>query len=173
MLGRVHPEWTGEAVSIQGNRCYQSACGGGAYRKLEFDPEWPLKTLAFTCVTELQGSHLQKIISRSLYGRGQLLQPFRSTTPRLETGLLQRLGCTDQPDLGPLHRLSAPFTAGQYIDVLDHVLLPFLLDGPFADGCFVLQHDRSPVHQATAVKIYLEERCINSLQWPPRGADLN
>ncbi|KAG0416873.1 hypothetical protein HPB47_006064, partial [Ixodes persulcatus] len=60
-----------------------------------------------------------------------------------------------------------------YIDVVDHVLLPFLLDGPFADGCFVLEHDRSPAHQATAVQIYLEEQCINSLQWPPGGANLN
>ncbi|KAG0417680.1 hypothetical protein HPB47_005418 [Ixodes persulcatus] len=70
-------------------------------------------------------------------------------------------------------RLVGSFDALQYTDIIDHVLLPFLLDGPYPDGLFLLQHDRSPVHQAGTVKRLPEQRAITALPWPPGGADLN
>ncbi|KAM7300536.1 hypothetical protein ISCGN_016148 [Ixodes scapularis] len=38
---------------------------------------------------------------------------------------------------------------------------------------FLLQLDRSPVHQVGTVKRILEQRAINVLPWPPGGVDLN
>ncbi|KAG0417061.1 hypothetical protein HPB47_005923 [Ixodes persulcatus] len=35
-----------------------------------------------------------------------------------------------------------------YVDVLQHIMLPLVLDGPHPDGNFLLQQDRSPVHTA-------------------------
>lgn len=82
-------------------------------------------------------------------------------------------GAISPHGLGPLHRIDGSLTALQYVDILDHVMLPYALDGPFPDGAFKFQHDRSPVHKAKVVRDYLEERCITELPWPPCGADIN
>ncbi|KAG0430691.1 hypothetical protein HPB47_022461 [Ixodes persulcatus] len=82
-------------------------------------------------------------------------------------------GALTSTGLGPFHRLVCSFGALQYTDIIDQVLLPFLLDGPYPDGLFLLQDDRSPVHQADTVKKLLEQRAITMLPWPPGGADWN
>lgn len=48
--------------------------------------------------------------------------------------------------LGPVVRINGSLTAAAYADILEQVLIPFILDGPFPDGCFIFQHDRSPIH---------------------------
>ncbi|KAH8033131.1 hypothetical protein HPB51_007748 [Rhipicephalus microplus] len=53
------------------------------------------------------------------------------------------------------------------------VLLPHTLNGPFKDGLFSFQHDRSPVHTAVPIKHMLEERCVMELDWPPQGVRIN
>lgn len=50
--------------------------------------------------------------------------------------------------LGPLVRIEGTLTSGKYLEILQHVLLPYLLDGDFPDGLFVFQQDRSPIHTA-------------------------
>ncbi|KAG0444169.1 hypothetical protein HPB47_014088 [Ixodes persulcatus] len=74
---------------------------------------------------------------------------------------------------GPLHRLEGTLTAEAYADIQHNVLLPFILEGPFPDGCFVFQQDRSPIHTSRRVRELLEELCIQELPWPPKGADFN
>ncbi|KAH7951922.1 hypothetical protein HPB52_015430 [Rhipicephalus sanguineus] len=82
-------------------------------------------------------------------------------------------GAITRDGLGPLHKIEDSLTANSYVDIIEQVLLPFLLDGPFTDGLFVFQHDRSPIHTAKCVRATLEGLGINVLEWPPKGADVN
>lgn len=82
-------------------------------------------------------------------------------------------GAISKDGLGPLVRLDGRFNAATYKDLLDTVMLPYALDGPFRDGVFFYQHDRSPIHTAACVTNLLEERCVMLLDWPPQGADMN
>lgn len=75
--------------------------------------------------------------------------------------------------LGPLFRIEGTFIAAAYRDVLQHVFLPYVLDGPFEDGMYLFQHDGSPIHTARSVTKVLEEHVIPTLGWPPVGADIN
>lgn len=82
-------------------------------------------------------------------------------------------GAVSAEGLGPLVRLPPNFNADSYCDLLEHYLLPYVLDGPFKDGIFLLQQDYSPAHTMRKVKALLEERAVRLLEWTPKGADLN
>ncbi|KAH7944208.1 hypothetical protein HPB52_017190 [Rhipicephalus sanguineus] len=82
-------------------------------------------------------------------------------------------GSISKDGLGPLVRLDGLFRAAAYTDLLDTILIPYALNGPFKDGLFFFQHDRSPVDTAASVKRLLEDRCVMVLDWPPQGADMN
>lgn len=82
-------------------------------------------------------------------------------------------GAVSKDGLGPLVRLEGRFNAGAYRDLIDNTLLPYALNGPFPDGLFYFQQDRSPVHTAASVTRLMEERGIMTLEWPPQGADMN
>ncbi|KAH8036280.1 hypothetical protein HPB51_022684 [Rhipicephalus microplus] len=45
--------------------------------------------------------------------------------------------------------------------------------GPFEDGCYQLQRDRSLVHTARIVAMVLENLAIRTVPWPHVGAYLN
>ena len=76
-------------------------------------------------------------------------------------------GAISKDGLGPLVRLEGPFTASRYCDVITRHLVPYALDGPFSDGCYFFQHDRSPIHKARIVQSLLEEHAVCQLEWPP------
>lgn len=82
-------------------------------------------------------------------------------------------GAISKDGLGPLVRIDGRFNTSAYCDVIEQTLLPYVLDGPFPDGVYLLQHDRSPIHTARRVDELLEARGVRLLQWPPNGADLN
>ncbi|KAG0438028.1 hypothetical protein HPB47_017179, partial [Ixodes persulcatus] len=82
-------------------------------------------------------------------------------------------GAMSKDGVGPLVRLDGRFTAEAYSGLIDTVLLPHALDGPFGDGFFYFQQDRSPVHMTAAVTRCLEDRGVMVLEWPPQGADMN
>ncbi|KAH8042304.1 hypothetical protein HPB51_021388 [Rhipicephalus microplus] len=75
--------------------------------------------------------------------------------------------------LGPLVLIDGSLSASTYSLIIERELLPYVLNGPFKDGCFVYQHDRSPIHTASSVKSLLEGLGVRTLEWPPVGADLN
>lgn len=75
--------------------------------------------------------------------------------------------------LGPLVRIEGSFTASCYSALLQDTMIPYVLDGPFPDGCFIFQQDRSPVHMARQATTLLEDLGVRTLQWPPNGADAN
>lgn len=52
-------------------------------------------------------------------------------------------------------------------------LVPYALDGPFPDGCFLFQHDRSPVHMSALVQREFDALGITQLWWPAHSPDLN
>lgn len=82
-------------------------------------------------------------------------------------------GIVTKEGLGPLYRIQGRFCTASYINIVEQVLLPHVLDGPFNDGCFILQQDLSPVHTSRAAKGRLEELGIMTIDWPPQGADMN
>ncbi|KAH7956587.1 hypothetical protein HPB52_010877 [Rhipicephalus sanguineus] len=82
-------------------------------------------------------------------------------------------GAISKEGLCPLVRINGSFTASAYCRLLQEVLVPYALEGPFEDGCYQLQHDRSPIHTARMVATVLENLAIRTLPWPPVGADLN
>ncbi|KAH7978084.1 hypothetical protein HPB49_004435 [Dermacentor silvarum] len=75
--------------------------------------------------------------------------------------------------LGPLVRIEGRFNADSYCSILDDVLLPYLVGGPFPDNEFILQHDNSPFHKARKVGVYLDDRDVAVLDWPPQSPDVN
>ncbi|KAH7984306.1 hypothetical protein HPB52_019152 [Rhipicephalus sanguineus] len=75
--------------------------------------------------------------------------------------------------LGPLVLIDGNLSASTYSLIIERELLPYVLNGPFKDGCFVYQHDRSPIHTARSVKSLLEGLAVRTLEGPPVGADLN
>ncbi|KAH7968085.1 hypothetical protein HPB52_005570 [Rhipicephalus sanguineus] len=75
--------------------------------------------------------------------------------------------------LGVLHRIEGPLTSARYCDILDYVMIPYALDGPFPDGDLLFQQDLSPVHTAKVVEELLNMRGVRCLRWVPKGADLN
>lgn len=82
-------------------------------------------------------------------------------------------GAITNAGLGPLFRIPGRLTAEVYNDIIDHVLLPFAVNGPFPDGCFYFQHDGCPVHSASSVQENLHASGIAQLYWPPKSPDLN
>lgn len=54
-------------------------------------------------------------------------------------------GAITYAGLGPLFRTPGRLTAEVYNEIIDDVLLPFAINGPFPGGCFYFQHDASAV----------------------------
>lgn len=52
-------------------------------------------------------------------------------------------------------------------------MLPYVLDGPFPDGCFLFQQGKSPVHMARKVTDVPENLGVRTLLGPQNGADAN
>ncbi|KAM7295045.1 hypothetical protein ISCGN_024550 [Ixodes scapularis] len=82
-------------------------------------------------------------------------------------------GALSKDGLRPLFRIERSLTSQIYYEVIDYVMLPYVLDGPFPDVDFTYQHDLSPVHTSGMVRSLLEERCVTELPWAPQGANLN
>ncbi|KAG0421744.1 hypothetical protein HPB47_002404, partial [Ixodes persulcatus] len=82
-------------------------------------------------------------------------------------------GAVSLAGLGPLVRLPPSFNSASYCDLPDNTLIPYALDGPSQDGCFIFQHDCSPIHTANSVRALLEERAVHVLDWVPKGANFN
>ncbi|XP_037518349.1 uncharacterized protein LOC119395134 [Rhipicephalus sanguineus] len=82
-------------------------------------------------------------------------------------------GVISKDGLGSLVRIDGSFTASAYCGSLQEVLVPYALEGPFEDGCYQLQHDRSPIDTARTVASVLENLAIRTLSLPPVGPDLN
>lgn len=62
-------------------------------------------------------------------------------------------------------------TAQRYVtDILEEHVVPF---APFVGHQFQLMHDNARPHSAAAVRGYLREVGIRSMEWPPKSPDLN
>ncbi|KAH7974094.1 hypothetical protein HPB49_009808 [Dermacentor silvarum] len=62
--------------------------------------------------------------------------------------------------LGPIVRIQGCFNARSYCSILDDLLLPYLVWGPFPGNDFILQHDNSTIHKAKKVGAYLDDRDV-------------
>lgn len=75
--------------------------------------------------------------------------------------------------LSPLVRISGKFTSAAYCTLLEHEMIPYVLNGPHPDGCYLFQQDLSPMHTAKEVARVLDERGVMRLEWCAKGADMN
>ncbi|KAH6926081.1 hypothetical protein HPB50_014107 [Hyalomma asiaticum] len=82
-------------------------------------------------------------------------------------------GAVSRDGLGVLHRIVGPLTSRKYCDILDCVMIPYALNGPFSDRHFLFQQDLSSVHTSKVVEELLHMRGVRCLRWVPKGADLN
>ncbi|KAG0414412.1 hypothetical protein HPB47_008426 [Ixodes persulcatus] len=82
-------------------------------------------------------------------------------------------GAISRQGLGPIFTIDGRLTLEVYSDIIDHILIPYVLHGPFLDGDFWFKHDLSPIHTSRFTKTLLAERGIRELPWPPKGADVN
>lgn len=78
-------------------------------------------------------------------------------------------GVITKDGLRPLVRIEGRFNASSYCNIIDEELIPYALDGPFPDGAYLLQHDRSPVHTARRVDALLEIAACASFHGRPTG----
>lgn len=77
--------------------------------------------------------------------------------------------------VGELTDINGRFTADQYIEILEEVMLPsvraYVL--PYPERIVFVQ-DQCPVHTARVVRQWFNEHQeIELLNWPPRGCDMN
>ncbi|KAH7958446.1 hypothetical protein HPB49_001814 [Dermacentor silvarum] len=82
-------------------------------------------------------------------------------------------GAVSRTGLGPLHRFLGNMTSETYMDVLETVLIPHVLDGPFPDGLYWLQQDNAPIHTSKAMQQTLDNLAVTTRKWPARSPDLN
>lgn len=57
--------------------------------------------------------------------------------------------------------------------LLEHQMIPYVLNGPHPDGCYFFQQDLSPVHTSKDMARLLKERGVMQLQWCAKGANMN
>lgn len=75
---------------------------------------------------------------------------------------------------GPIYKVKGQSLApDEYVSVVNDVMLPFLLDGPFLDGTFVLQQDPAPTYKSGLVRNHLDRLGVRRVAWPPKCEDLN
>lgn len=75
--------------------------------------------------------------------------------------------------LGPLVRVKGSATAETCADIIDTVLVPYLLNGPFPEGDFLLQQDCSPAYSSDTVRERLEALGVSEMRWPPTSEDIS
>lgn len=75
--------------------------------------------------------------------------------------------------LGPLVPITGSATPEKVVNIISNTLVPYLLDGPFRDGDYILQQDTTPAYTSEEVQDYLERLGISGIDWPPQSEDLN
>uniref|UniRef100_A0A1E1XE22 Putative transposable element n=1 Tax=Amblyomma aureolatum TaxID=187763 RepID=A0A1E1XE22_9ACAR len=75
--------------------------------------------------------------------------------------------------LGPLVRITGSATPEKCSNIISNVLVPYLLDGPFKEGDYVLQLDATPTYTSEEVQDHIEQLGISVINWPPKSEDLN
>ncbi|KFM65431.1 Transposable element Tcb2 transposase, partial [Stegodyphus mimosarum] len=82
-------------------------------------------------------------------------------------------GCMSANRLGTLPRIPGNLDATCYRDILEHIVMPEVLDNPFFNGLFYFQHDKSPIHRESLIKEWLDQQTLCLMAWPSKGAYLN
>ena len=81
-------------------------------------------------------------------------------------------GCFSYYGIGPLHLVEGMMISAQYIDVLKSRVVPEM-SKLFPDGSGLFQQDLAPCHTSKVVKMFLQEKAIQVLEWPGNSPDLN
>ncbi|KAG8186041.1 hypothetical protein JTE90_007427 [Oedothorax gibbosus] len=60
--------------------------------------------------------------------------------------------CMSSRGIAPLHRIEGKLDDNGYADILEHVMMPEVLDNHFPDGDFLFQQDKCSIYNSAVVK---------------------
>jgi transposase len=79
-------------------------------------------------------------------------------------------GCFSKLGLGPLVAIEGTMNSEKYIEILSDYVLPEI---QAAGQHMVFMQDNAPCHKSRVVKQFMDEKNIETLDWPPQSPDLN
>uniref|UniRef100_A0A8C4T2C2 Uncharacterized protein n=1 Tax=Erpetoichthys calabaricus TaxID=27687 RepID=A0A8C4T2C2_ERPCA len=85
-------------------------------------------------------------------------------------GSIMLWGCFSVAGTGRLVRIKGKMTAAMYRDILDENLLQRTLDLRLGRR-FIFQQDNEPKHTAKISKEWLQDNCVNVLEWPSQSSE--
>ena len=80
------------------------------------------------------------------------------------------LGLRVNGSLRTISGLSGKNTVAAYIKTLKDYLLPEI---EATEGLVTFQQDNASIHKTPAVKAFMQEKGINTFEWPPQSPDLS
>lgn len=80
--------------------------------------------------------------------------------------------CMSSHGRGNICLVNGTVNSAAYIDILQTFLLP-TVEHQFGDEAVVFQDDNASCHRSRAVKSYLQQVQIETMEWPPNSPDLN
>lgn len=76
-------------------------------------------------------------------------------------------GTINLESLNQLAQANALFIGVRYYEIFSGHCIPYVLAGPFLDGCYIFQHHCSPINKARTVSALLECYAMCQLLWLP------
>ena len=83
-------------------------------------------------------------------------------------------GCFSKHAFGPIVNVNGSMNGEKYKQFIEEYLLPELDAAKhLIGGNWRLMHDNAPCHRSRVVTEYLNEKCIEFIEWPPYSPELN
>lgn len=94
-------------------------------------------------------------------------------TVKFGGGNIMVWGCMGWEGVGRLGEVEGKMNAEQYVDILEHNLLPSMEESETPLDDLIFQQDNDPKHTSKRAKRWMEDNNITLLDWPPQSPDLN
>jgi len=88
-------------------------------------------------------------------------------------GSLMVWGCMGWNGVGMLAEVEGRMDAEQYVDILNHHLLPSMAESGIDEEDIIFQQDNDPKHTSRRAREWFEEHNIHLLDWPAQSPDVN
>ena len=94
-------------------------------------------------------------------------------TVKFGGGNIMVWGCMGWEGVGQLAEVEGRMDADQYVENLEHHLLPSMEETGISMENLIFEQDNDPKHTCRKAKNWMENNNINTLDWPPQSPDLN
>src|SRR5215469_7770260 len=105
-------------------------------------------------------------------GQGLIEREVQNTV-KFGGGNIMVWGCMSWEGVGRLAEVEGRMDADQYVEILEHNLLPSMEESEFSMEEVIFQQDNDPKHTSKKAKTWIEDHQITLLDWPPQSPDLN